>query len=140
MGRFEIGPALLLGEAGFLGSHLLEALIDDGCHVRVFDRARNIARVRSGPNVEHFEGDFADGRHLSVALAGCKTVFHLAGTTHPKTSNEDPIHDLETNLLTTVRLLEVARHCKVEKIVFASSGGTVYGIPASVPIPEHHQK
>jgi len=139
MGRAVTEPVLVLGGAGFLGSHLTEALVEQGFQVRVFDRAKNLIRVAAGPHVEHFEGNFADASQLARALDGCETVFHLIGTTHPKTSNDDPVHDLEANLVATVRLLEAARRCKVKKIVFASSGGTVYGIPASVPIPEDHK-
>jgi UDP-glucose 4-epimerase len=132
------GPALLLGGAGFLGSHILETLLEDGCVVRVFDRARNRARVPSASGVEFFEGDFGNLGDLAAALEGCRTVFHLVATTLPKTSNDDPARDLETNLVATVRFLDLARQHNVGKIVFASSGGTVYGAPTQVPIPEHH--
>jgi UDP-glucose 4-epimerase len=57
----------------------------------------------------------------------------------PKTSNDDAVHDLESNLLATVQFLDLARHSTIEKIVFASSGGTVYGVPTVVPIPERHE-
>jgi UDP-glucose 4-epimerase len=129
---------LVLGGGGFMGSHLLEALIEDDCRVRVFDRTRNPAAIYSAPNVEVCEGDFTNESHLAAALDGCQTLFHLLATTDPRTSNDDPVHDIETNLTPTVRMLELARKSQVKKIVFASSGGAVYGIPAMVPIPEHH--
>lgn len=139
MGRDRIaGRALLLGGAGFLGSHILEVLLEDGYSVRVFDRARNRTGVHPASGVEFCEGDFGNRGDLAAALEGCQTAFHLVATTVPKTSNDDPVHDLETNLLPTVRFLDLARRNKVKKIVFASSGGTVYGVPAAVPIPEHH--
>lgn len=120
-----------------MASHLVEALLEDDCCVRVFDRMRNPASHYSA--VEFFEGDFHNRGHLAAALEGCQTVFHLLATTDPKTSNDDPVHDLETNLTATVRLLELAYKSGVKKIVFASSGGTVYGVPATVPIPECHE-
>ena len=92
-----------------------------------------------GPTVEYIEGDFGNRGDVKAALDGCRTVFHLVGTTLPKTSNDDPVHDLESNLVTTVRFLEEARHHGVKKIVFASSGGTVYGVPTTIPIPEDHK-
>jgi UDP-glucose 4-epimerase len=134
-----MGRALLLGGSGFLGSHLLEALLADGYDVRVFDRIRKPTGVGRPPGVEVCEGDFGNYSDLAAALEGREVVFHLIATTVPKTSNDDPAHDLETNLVATVRLLDIARRNKVKKIVFASSGGTIYGVPATVPIPEHHE-
>jgi UDP-glucose 4-epimerase len=140
VGRDRIaGRALLLGGAGFLGSHLLEALLEDGYCVRVFDRVRNWTGALSGSSVEFCEGDFGNRGDLAAALEGCQTAFHLVATTLPKTSNDDPVHDLETNLVSTVRFLDLASKNKLKKIVFASSGGTVYGVPITVPIPEHHE-
>jgi UDP-glucose 4-epimerase len=105
----------------------------------VFDRTRNRSERSSASGVEFVEGDFGNRNDVSAALDGCRTVFHLVGTTHPKTSNDDPVRDLESNLLTTVQCLELARRNAIEKIVFSSSGGTVYGLPTTVPIPEHHE-
>jgi UDP-glucose 4-epimerase len=140
VGRDRVtGRALLLGGAGFLGSHVLDALLEDGWSVRVFDRPRNRTTVQSAPGVEFREGDFGNRGDVAAALEGCQTVFHLIATTLPKTSNDDPVHDLEANLLSTVRFLDLARQHKVQKVVFASSGGTVYGVPTVVPIPEHHE-
>jgi UDP-glucose 4-epimerase len=132
------GPILVLGGAGFLGSHLVEALLQQQCNVRLFDRIRGWTGVPGDANLEYCEGDFGNRGDVAAALRGCQTVFHLLGTTLPKGSNDDPVHDLESNLLTTVQLLELARHADVKKIVFASSGGTVYGVPTVVPIPEDH--
>ena len=133
------GRALVLGGAGFLGSHVLEALLEDGYIVRVFDRPRNRSGVSSAAGVEFCEGDFGNRGDLAAALDGCQSAFHLVATTLPKTSNDDPVHDLETNLVATVRFLDLARQHRLKKITFASSGGTVYGVPTRVPIPEHHE-
>jgi UDP-glucose 4-epimerase len=133
------GPALVLGGTGFLGSHVVEALLERDCPVRVFDRAQDWGALGSTPNVEICAGDFSSQGDVAAALSGCGTVFHLVGSTLPKNSNDDPVHDLESSLLSTIRFLELARQSKVKKIVFASSGGTVYGVPAVVPVPEHHE-
>ncbi len=127
-------PALVLGGSGFLGGHTVEALQSQGCEVRTFDRRR-----REPPlGVDAREGDFLDPVALQSALAGCRTVFHLIDTTLPETSNRNPLADVEANVLGTVRLLELAHRAGIEKIVFASSGGTVYGPPSTLPIPESH--
>jgi UDP-glucose 4-epimerase len=59
-------------------------------------------------------------------------------TTLPKTSNDNPVYDVESNVVGTLRLLELCRSQGVRKVVFVSSGGTVYGVPRSVPIDESH--
>jgi UDP-glucose 4-epimerase len=134
------GRSLVLGGGGFLGGHLVEALAADGGSVRVFDRVprRVVPHAAAYGTAEWLEGDFGNRADVAAAVSGCDVVFHLVATTLPKTSNEDPVHDLESNLLPTVRFLDVARELGVRRIVFASSGGTVYGIPHAVPIPETH--
>lgn len=129
--------AVILGGHGFLGSHLALALLEAGHRVRIFDRpAATPCLPVSG--AEFRGGDFMRREDLDAALAGCEVGFHLVSTTLPQNSNEDPLHDVETNLLGTLQLLEIARSSGTRKIVFASSGGTVYGVPQRVPIPETH--
>jgi UDP-glucose 4-epimerase len=130
---------LVLGGGGFLGGHLVEALQAQGYPLRVFDRLpRRSAAVDLGRRTEWFEGDFGNRGDVAEALKGCGVVFHLVATTVPRTSNDDPAHDLESNLLPTVRFLDLARDAGVRRVVYSSSGGTVYGIPRMVPVPEHH--
>ncbi len=130
---------LVLGGGGFLGGHIVEALQDEGLRVRVFDRVpRRATAARIDAPTEWYEGDFGNRGDVAAALEHCDVAFHLVATTLPRSSNEDPIHDLESNLVPTVRFLAAAVECGVKKVVFASSGGTVYGIPQSVPIPESH--
>jgi UDP-glucose 4-epimerase len=73
---------------------------------------------------------------LAVAVDGSEIVFHLLGGTNPEVSNKDPIADLQINTVASVWLLELCRAAAVRKVVFLSSGGTVYGIPSVVPTPE----
>ena len=73
-----------------------------------------------------------------AAAEGCSGVFHLAGATVPSTANANPLADLETNVAGTMRLLEALRHLPNIPITFASSGGTVYGEPDTLPVPEDH--
>jgi UDP-glucose 4-epimerase len=65
-------------------------------------------------------------------------LFHLASSTIPSTSNENPAFDIESNLVTSIRLIETAKQEGVSKIIFISSGGTVYGIPEYIPVSESH--
>lgn len=129
-----------MGGAGFIGSHLCDALLSAGHAVRLFDRSGIPPyRVFSGQEqIEWMQGDFTSAAEIEQAVTGCQIVFHLVSTTLPKSSNDDPVYDVESNVVGTLRLLDAARRSGVEKIVFVSSGGTVYGVPKTVPIPETH--
>jgi UDP-glucose 4-epimerase len=129
---------LILGGAGFIGSHLAEGLLEAGHQVRIFDRP-NVIRpsvLTTDTRVEWLEGDFTNEEDLSRVIAGSHAIFHLAYTTLPRSSNDNPIYDVQTNLIGTLRLLDLAKAAAVRKIVFVSSGGTVYGATRSDPIPE----
>ena len=135
-----MGPCLVLGGAGFIGSHLAEALAQQGHRVRVFDRP-HVDRLPLFPaagGFEVFTGDFLNPRALAPALEGAELVFHLVSTTLPKNSNDNPVYDIESNVLGSLRLLELCREHGVRKLVFVSSGGTVYGVPRTTPIAEDH--
>jgi UDP-glucose 4-epimerase len=129
---------LVLGGGGFIGSHIVEELHAAGHDIRILERPR-VPRFREfASRVEWVEGDFQSASVVHDAVDGIDAVFHLVSTTLPKSSNDDPIFDLESNVVATLRMLEFARDARVRKIIFISSGGTVYGTPASLPIPETH--
>lgn len=131
---------LILGGGGFMGSHLSEALAAEGRSVRIFDRP-NLPRfelVQQYKGIEWVEGDFINREDVVQAVSGCDIIYHLISTTLPRSSNENPAYDVETNVIGTLHLLEAARRNKVKKIVFVSSGGTVYGVPQEIPVAESH--
>src|SRR2546426_204607 len=135
-----MGPCLVLGGAGFIGSHLAEALAQEGHRVKVFDRP-HVDRLPLFPCARGFEvftGDFLNPQALAPALQGTELVFHLVSTTLPKSSNDNPVYDVESNVLGSLRLLELCREQGVRKLVFVSSGGTVYGVPRTTPVAENH--
>jgi UDP-glucose 4-epimerase len=129
--------ALVLGGNGFIGSHLVDALLADGHDVRVFDRQPDRFREPL-PGVDYRFGSLGDAGGVGDALAGTDVVFHLVSTTVPSTSNLDPVADIEGNLVSSVRLLDQMRQHDVRRIVFLSSGGTVYGNPETSPVTEAH--
>lgn len=131
---------LILGGAGFIGSHLAEALTAKGHAVTIFDRP-NLTRpagLLADARIEWQEGDFLNVDDLARSVPGSDVVFHLVSATLPKSSNDNPTYDVETNVIGTLRLLDIARTSGVKRIVFASSGGTVYGLPHTLPINETH--
>lgn len=129
---------LVLGGGGFIGAHLVDALCAKNSTVVSFDKPSRAVDLSSRPNVIHMAGDFANDNDLRLALQECDICFHLISTTIPSSSNVNPIFDIESNVAATIRLLELAVAAGVKKIVYASSGGTVYGVPKEVPIPESH--
>lgn len=126
---------LVLGGNGFIGSHLVDRLLFEGHSVRVFDKYEEHYR-KPIPLVDYRFGDFGNRGLLSDALDGVDMVFHLINTSLPKTSNDDPAFDVQSNVIETLFLLEQCISRKIKKLVFTSSGGTVYGRPRSLPIGE----
>lgn len=130
---------LVIGGGGFIGSHLCEGLLAGGNNVTVFDRPNaRYLKILTKKGAKIISGDFLDVDAVEQALSNCDMVFHLVSATVPQTSNENPIYDIETNVLGTLRFLDLARRSSVKRIIFASSGGTVYGIPQEIPIKESH--
>lgn len=130
---------VVVGGGGFIGSHLCEALMVEGHDVKVFDRevSPNLDRLKQKGAVLSI-GDFFNPEDIQRDLANQDVVFHLLSTTVPQTSNDDPAYDVEANVIGTLRLLDLARKARIKKVIFASSGGTVYGIPQEIPIKESH--
>lgn len=129
--------SLVLGGNGFIGSHLVDDLLSAGHDVVVLDKAHDIFRPPID-GVSYFIGDFGDSSKLAEALEGVDVVYHLISTTVPSTSNLDPASDVRGNLLCSLQLLDLMTKMQIKKIVYLSSGGTVYGVPNEMPIKETH--
>lgn len=131
---------LILGGLGFLGSYVAQALIEAGYCVRVFDRLNvDTSNIDEFSNdIELYYGDLSNRTDVEMAIENVDYVFHFVGTTIPKTASDNPAYDLESNVMATLNFLEVAKKRDIKKIVFSSSGGTVYGLPNELPISEDH--
>jgi UDP-glucose 4-epimerase len=127
--------SLILGGNGFIGSHLVDRLLADGHSVRVFDKYEERYR-KPLPQVDYRFGDFGNRGLLAESLQSVDVVFHLISTSLPKTSNDDPAYDVQSNVIETLFLLEKCLESGVKKVVYISSGGTVYGRPRHLPVPE----
>lgn len=129
---------LILGGNGFIGSHLTDKLLAEGHAVRVFDKYPERYR-QPLPQVDYRFGDFGNRGLLAEALPSIDVVFHLINTSLPKTSNDDPAYDVQSNVIETLFMLEKCVELGVKKVIFISSGGTVYGRPLHLPIAEDGQ-
>ncbi|WP_320203894.1 NAD-dependent epimerase/dehydratase family protein [Agrobacterium rosae] len=127
--------ALVIGGTGFVGSSLVRWLKLREHNVRVISRSS--PDVRDGA-VDLRVGLASDVNLLRSALEGVHTCYHLVSATVPATSNNDVLFDLDNNLRTLVTVLNACVEVGVRKIVFTSSGGTVYGPTNIVPISECH--
>jgi len=131
---------VIFGGGGFIGSAIADRLLLDGHAVRIFERPRvePYRKFKAGEQVEWITGDFLGMHDVGEAVDGADVVLHLVSTTLPKSSNDDPIYDVQSNVVGTLQLLQAMVSHNVRKIVFISSGGTVYGIPKYLPIDESH--
>jgi UDP-glucose 4-epimerase len=130
----------IFGGGGFIGSSIVDRLLKDNHELRIFERPR-VGPYRQFPDDERVEwltGDLMSIHDVSSAIDGVEVVLHLVSTTLPKNSNDDPVFDVQTNLIATLQLLNAMVDKQVRKIVFISSGGTVYGNPIYLPIDENH--
>ena len=134
--------ALVTGGAGFIGSHLVDALVARGDEVTVFDdlssgREQNLVAARDA-GATLVRGDVRDAEALAqlVAEAGPDALFHLAAQVDVRVSLDDPAHDAGTNVVGTINVLEAARAAATRRVVFSSTGGAIYGETDALPTPE----
>lgn len=131
---------LVTGGAGFLGSHLVDRLISDSEVIVLDDLSTgvidNISNHLNAANFQFLEGSITSETDLESAMADVEFIYHFAAQPDVRVSNERPLLDFDINVAGSLNLLECARKNDVTKIVFASSGGTVYGYPQILPTPE----
>lgn len=122
-------PILITGGAGFIGSHLCDALLDKGYAVRILDDLSTGRRDNlqiAHPRLELIEGDVADAGLVTRAAAGCSAVVHLAAVASVQASVEDPVRTHQSNFIGTLNVCEAMRVHGVRRVLFASSAA-VYG-------------
>ena len=134
----KVSHALVTGGAGFIGSHLVDELVANGCHVTVLDNLstghrRNIDHLAD--RIDFVEGDIRDAGLLDQVVKGCEVVFHQAAVVSVTQSVQDPSHSCEVNDLGTVRVLDASRNNGVRRVVMASSSA-VYGDDPRMPKTE----
>lgn len=131
---------LVTGGTGFIGSFVVEALLQDGHEVLVIANGRQLpAYLEMLTNqITYYQGDFGETDILEKALPGCDAVIHLAWSTVPKQTKGATAFEFSSNIPSNINLIEKCIDFKVDKFIFISSGGTVYGIPDQIPLTELH--
>ena len=132
---------LVTGGAGFIGSHLVDALIQEGCYVKVMDnlttgKLENLARHKDDKKFHFVTGDITEYSEVVDSMEGIDIVFHLAclGVRH---SIKHPFENHRVNAEGTLFVLQEAYKKEVEKFIYCSSS-EVYGTAEYVPMPETH--
>jgi len=138
----EIMKILVTGGAGFIGSHLVDRLMEKGNEVKVVDdlsagSLKNIERWLDNKNFEFIEGDMRDPKVVSEGVKGVDVVFHLAANPEVRIGIQSPELLYETNVLITYNLLEAMRKEDVKYLIFTSTS-TVYGDAEVIPTPEDY--
>lgn len=131
---------IVFGGGGFIGSAIVDRLLLDEHEIKIFERPRVVPyrKFLEFEKISWITGDLASAHDVSEAIRGTDVVLHLVSTTLPKSSNDDPIYDVQSNVVATLQMLNAMVANDVKKIVFISSGGTVYGNPTYLPIDEKH--
>ncbi|MGE0601388.1 MAG: NAD-dependent epimerase/dehydratase family protein [Dehalococcoidia bacterium] len=130
---------LVTGGAGFIGSHIVEAYLAEGHEVAVVDNLATGRRANVPRDARLYEVDL-HARELESVFEtfAPEVVNHHAAQASVKVGNADPVHDLEVNGGGTARVVQLAVQHGVRKVIYSSSGGTVYGEPESLPVTESH--
>ena len=131
---------VVFGGGGFIGSTIADRLLLEGHTLKIFERPRVLPyrKFNDNEDVEWITGDLSSAHDVSDAVHGVDAVLHLVSTTLPKNSNDDPIYDVQSNVISSLHMLDAMVSHKVNSIVFISSAGTVYGNPLYLPIDEKH--
>ena len=132
--------ALVTGGAGFIGSHLVDRLLDDGHEIVAYDnfssgQERFLEQAEKSQRFQLIRGDVLDQTTLTAAAAGVDIVFHFAANADVRFGTDHPDRDVQQNSLATFKVLEAMRASGVKRIVFSSTG-SVYGEPTMFPTPE----
>jgi UDP-glucose 4-epimerase len=125
---------VVLGGGGFIGTNLCRRLLASGHRVRAFGRHCHFPDDLRG--VEWYQGDFSDPDSVAAAIETFDIVFHLVHSAMPQAANLAMATDVQHNIVPSITLLELCSKLGVKRVIFSSSGGTVYGRPRQVPTPE----
>ena len=130
---------LVTGGAGFIGSHVVDRFVQEGHQVSVLDNLSTGKRKNVNREAVLYKSDIGSSRLDRIFKRERPvTIIHLAAQINVRQSTENPMFDANVNILGTINLLQLAVTYGVRKVVFASSGGAVYGEQQQFPAPETH--
>lgn len=128
----------LIGGSGFIGTNVAIALKRNGYDVLVLDRLETRNAMLEKLDIAYQQCDYVNGKGFENVFQKGDYIIHLVSTSLPNFSNENVYKDATENVLPSINLMNLCIQNGVEKIIYASSGGQVYGIPKKIPISENH--
>jgi len=134
----QLKRALVTGGAGFIGSHIVDALMSDGCQVTVLDNlstGSDLNLANAMDRITFYKGDIRDRQMLEKAARDCDVIFHLAAMVSVPQTIEDPVESASINEMGTLYVLETARKNNIRRVIFSSSCA-VYGNAPQLPKKE----
>lgn len=133
------GKVLVTGGAGFIGSHIVDILIDNGYSIVIVDNLATGNRDNISKKAKFYDADITKPELKKVfEKEKPDFVVHEAAQINVRKSVTEPVFDAESNILGTINLLECCRDFKVKKVVYSGSGGACYGEPEYMPCNEKH--
>jgi len=133
----------MTGGAGFIGIHLTDRLISEGCRVTILDnlsvgKIENLKQWSDNPNFTFVNGDLKNPKDIMEAIQGSQTVFHLAANPEVQVGESDPHIHFQENLVCTFNLLEAMRKNETAKTIVFTSTSTIYGEATTLPTLEDY--
>lgn len=130
---------IVTGGAGFIGSHLVDKLLEQGYKVAIIDNLSTGRKENINPKADFYNINIQDSKVSNIFnKVKPDIVFHYAAQIDVRKSVDDPIESAKTNILGSLNIIENCRNFGVKKIIFASSGGAVYGEAKIIPTPENY--
>lgn len=130
---------IVTGGAGFIGSHLVDKLLEQGYKVTIIDNLSTGRKENINPKADFYNINIQDSKMSNIFnKVKPDIVFHYAAQIDVRKSVDDPIESAKTNILGSLNILENCRNFGVKKVIFASSGGAVYGEAKIIPTPENY--
>ncbi|MCC7352913.1 MAG: NAD-dependent epimerase/dehydratase family protein [Anaerolineae bacterium] len=131
---------LVTGGAGFIGSHVVDTIVGAGHHVAIVDDLSTGKRANLNPKATFYQADIRDENALAPIFAQeqPEAVCHQAALANVREAMAQPVRYASVNVLGSLTLLEMCRQYGVQRFVYASTGGAVYGEPQSLPVNEEH--
>lgn len=133
---------LITGGAGFIGSHIADALINKNHQITIIDNLSTGKKENINPKAKFYKEDLSNFQEVENIFKknNPEIIYHLAAQINVRKSIENPIHDAKINIINTLNLLGLSVKHKIKHFIFSSTGGAIYGDTSKIPTTETHKE